>query len=268
MFSKENDRKMKIQTLFFKTLFLVTMVIVAASCSNKKQALNSEDQIELEIKESSTKDKKTSSKWPQDNGVICLLLGYGFNDKAFEDEALQSLAKIYGLEEDGGLIWPLTYPEDFSSGGKEKIASLYDMVKDKKIKGILLLGAPENTNSVLARLQDDWSGKLPYPVFSFFPQDDILGMEATCDFVIEYERSSSEDANSEDSSLQIDKSVEKILVNAIRYMAELPGPLPSDSKLHEHVQQIVGKDKKIRRFTDSETGLQSINHFVIERDGK
>lgn len=244
--------------------FMLLALCLAGCSKNNKQPANGEDKIELEIKESNT--AKKTRNWPPHEGVICVLFGYGFNDSAFSTSVTQALAAKYGLEDEGGLIWPLLYPDDFKKGGTGRISELYTMASEKKIKGILLLGAPENTNATIARLQDDWDGKIPYPVFSFFPQDDILGMESTCDFVLEYERSAKEETNSEETTQQIDKSIEQIIMNAVRYMSDLPGPLPKDAKLHEHVQQIVGKNRKVRRFVDGETGLQSVNHFVIERE--
>lgn len=260
---------MNTQGIKARAVFVMLLVSIFCGCAKKQsQPLNTEDKIELEVQEAEPTQPKKVFRWNKVDGVICVLLGYGFNDASFYNDAFKTLTDKYGLEEDGGLIWPLVYPDDFKKGTTTRISDLYTMVNQKKVKGILLLGAPENTNLAIARLQDYWEGKMPYPVFSFFPQDDILGMESTCDFVLDYERSAKEEANSEETTQQIDKSVEKILLNAIKYMSQLPGPLPADDNLHEHVQQIVGKDKKVRRFTDSETGLQSINHFVIEREEK
>src|SRR5574344_1171281 len=253
----------------FAAVSCVLFLFLTASCSkSEKQIINSEGALDIQPKETSQKESKTTKNWNNSDGVICVLLGYGFNDKTFDEETFTNLSNEFGLEQNGGLICPLVYPDDFKKGNSARISELYYMINEKNIKGILLLGAPENTNSVLARIQDDWNGKPPYPVFSLFPQDDVLGMEATCDFVLDYERSAKEDVLNEETTLSIDKNIEKILINSVRYIAELPASLPLDKDLSTHVQQIVGEDKKVRRFTDSETGLQSMNHFVIEKAQK
>ena len=199
--------------------------------------------------------------WNESQEVICVLFGYGFNSPEFYDDAIARLENLFGLEEENGLIWPVLYPDDV----RNRIANLYDMVNARNIKGIIIMGAPEKTHSVLARLQEFWDNDMPYPVFSLFPQDDTLGMESTCDFVLDYERTHEDEADTKEMEQTIDKTAEDILVNAIKYIVELPSPahLPYDDDLHDHVQTIVG-EKKVRRYTDSETGLQSINHFVME----
>ena len=112
-----------------------------------------------------------------------------------------------------------------------------------------------------------------------------MGEEFNCDFVLEYERN----ASLEDEEVEvktIDKTAEQIVLRAIRYMEDLPddryypnlgqgtggvdsrptrNSIFSDMDLHSHVQSIVG-EKKVRRYVDGETGIQSINHFVIEQD--
>ena len=67
----------------------------------------------------------------------------------------------------------------------------------------------------------------------------------------------------EEQDQVLDKDIFDILVSAIRYAAILPGELPSDNELHAHVQSIVGK-RKVHRYVDGESGIQSRNHFVIE----
>ena len=120
------------------------------------------------------------------------------------------------------------------------------------------------------------------------PQDDVLGEEFNCDFVLEYERSSK--LGEEEAEVKtIDKNAEQIVLRAIRYMEDIPddrydsvkmatntkkagmpngqarNSIFADEDLHTHVQSIVG-EKKVRRYVDGETGIQSINHFVIEQD--
>ena len=70
-------------------------------------------------------------------------------------------------------------------GEKTYITNIENELSDKNVKGIILLGAPENTHKAIARMQDSWGGALPYPVFSFFSQDDIIAMEDSADFVLD-----------------------------------------------------------------------------------
>ena len=254
---------MKRSNVTITAVLLALLSCCLVGCSKKDKAADGEDKIELEINDAEA--PKKFHRWSETDSVICVVFGYGYNDNSFYTDLCETLADKYGLENEKGMIWPLLFPDDFN-GGSGRISELYNLVGEKKVRGMLLLGAPENTHYTLARLQDNNEGKIPYPVFSFFPQDDILGMESTCDFVLDYERSAKEDSNAEETTQQIDKSIKQIVLNAIKYMADQKGPLPADGKLHEHVQQIVGKNKKVRRFVDSETGLQSQNHFVIERD--
>ena len=53
-----------------------------------------------------------------------------------------------------------------------------------------------------------------------------------------------------------------LLISAVEYAAELPFVLPQDSDRYYHVQAVAGK-RKVARYVDSETGIQSRNHFVI-----
>ena len=54
-------------------------------------------------------------------------------------------------------------------------------------------------------------------------------------------------------------------MNSIRYVAQLLGSIPCDKDLQFHVQNIL-KGKKIKPYVDSETGITSVNHFLIRED--
>ena len=226
---------------------LTLSVCMLTGCKKEEQALTPQEGALVLAPELVETPQTELPQWTESQSVVCVLFGYGFNSSFFYDDALARLEKQFGLEEENGLVWPVLYPDDV----KNRISNLYDMVNARNIKGIVLLGAPENTHYTLAKLQEFWENDMPYPVFSLFPQDDMLGMESTCDFVLDYER-----------------TAEDILVSAIKYIADLPerSHLPADEEIHAHVHQIVGKP--VRRYTDSETGLQAINHFVMESPKK
>lgn len=244
----------------------VLFSLIFCSCTKqKKEYVPSVDTIQLEIEEAPITLEKKNSKWSNENGCILVLLGYGFNTDSFINTEFNSLVNKFGLDENGGLLYPVTFPDDFKHGNTTRVSDLNNFINDKNLKGILLLGAPEGINIPLSKQNDIWNGKLPYSVFSFFPQEDVLAMEATADFILEEDRSK-EDAALEQINQTIDPAIYPIIDFAIRYMAELPAPLPKDTDLHTHVQQIAGKSFTVRRYVDSETGLQSINHFVMEKN--
>lgn len=248
--------------------------------------------IKIEAHEAAAPYQDNRLRFSPEDGIICVMFGYGFNGEDFLSDIIPQLRGRYGLEEDGGIILPVIFtedtPEQFLS--ISKISSLYDIIDERNIKGIILLGAPDGTHKYLSKLRKDWDGKPPYAIFSLMPQDDVLGEEFNCDFVLEYERNASPEEE-EVEVKTIDKTAEQIVLRAIRYMEDLPddrdfyadparilasgsgediqvsyrNSIFSDSDLHSHVQSIVG-EKKVRRYVDGETGIQSINHFVIEQD--
>ncbi len=231
-------------------------------CTEKKRSSSSWDDgdlLQLSVKESNPEENSEMPfmhREPND-GLICVMFGYGFNTEDFYTNTISRLKEKYGLEEDGGLIVPIIYPDDL----KSRISNLYDVVSERNIKGLILLGAPEMTHKTLMKLRNDWNGHPPYAIFSFMPQDDILGQESCCDFVLEYERKTNIEVESE--NVVIGEDADDIVLRAVRYMAALPSALPLDLDLHSHVQSIVG-EKKVRRYTDTESGIQVINHFIIE----
>ncbi len=245
-------------------LFCTSFISCSQKKEEKKQNSFSEmnlnpykDAVPLEIDENVP--KSGANHFRAEEGEICILFGYGFNEKDFYEKVISDLGEKFGLEEDGGIIFPVIYPDDL----KNRIMNLYDLIENKVLRGLLIFGAPENTHYMVAKLQDLWDGELPFPVFSFFPQDDALGEEATANFVLEYERTINEETGSLDTDHSHDSEMQNLILNAVRYVAFLPGPLPSDSELHLHVQTIVG-NLPVHRYTDSATGLQAMNHFVLE----
>ena len=115
-----------------------------------------------------------------------------------------------------------------------------------------------------SKIQDkSEDGKIPYPVFTFFSQDDVLGAESTSDFVLDYaHKTNSIDGEVTDFIPDFDASL--ILTNAISEMIELREPLKPDSSLISFVKKLLEKNRKVVHYVDGETGLQSINHFVFE----
>lgn len=59
--------------------------------------------------------------------------------------------------------------------------------------------------------------------------------------------------------------LDSLLDHAVEYMLLTEHPLPPDENLLAHVSRIVGDSYKVSRYIDAQSGLQSVNHFVIER---
>ena len=241
---------------FFVALSLALMIFT--SCKNKNQNGGLAQSTLPDMEEETVQKKYTN-----ENGSICVIFGYGFNNDDFYDDAIEKLGAIYGLDEEGGLIYPLRYPEDF----KQKITQLYSLVEKKNLRGMVFLGAPENTYMALYKIKEALynDGAFPYSIFSFFPQDDTLGQESICDLVVEYDRASSDADPGMEEEMQIDENAEKVVISAIEYMANINGPMKMDGNLHERVQTIVGSNNRIHRYTDRDSGIQALNHYVMEK---
>ncbi len=257
---------MKLKTVkIMSSVILSTLALSTTGCQKQKQVTFEipADGIELNITEFDTSKETDKPLWKnEDHKTIGILFGYGFNEEKDYAPIKEELSKRFGLEEEGGLLWTVTYPDDFKYG---RIMNMYDMINEKNnLSGIILLGAPERTHYMLASLQDYWNNSIPYPIFSFFPQDDILGEESTCDFVLEYERDISEEAGNAENAKAFDFDVTELLSSAIQYMDKLDTSISYDKELSLHVQNITG-NKSIYRYTDSESGLPSINHFILRK---
>ena len=253
------------KTWIFKSCFFILSAFFLASCTkDKKEASYLQNNLELNVQENEqnyTQEKTYLHSDSYSGKTIAVLFGYGCNEENFYKSSIEILSREFGLKDEGGIIYPILFPSDLHN----RISSLYGLLSELDLSGIIILGAPEKTHAALARLQDDWNSDEPFSIFSFFPQDDILGQEAECTFILDYENSKSEDISLSETEQKIDTDLQNILVNAVRYMAELPSPIAKDKNLPYHVQSIVG-NKKIRRYVDSETGLVSSNHFILERD--
>lgn len=255
-------------------LLIIAAFCIAALVSCKKEAPRrvSADPFEIEVSEES-KSLMASPSWHPSEKKICIVFGYGYNDKHYVQAIVESLSQKYGIDDgsaDGGLIFALTYPDDFPS---ERISRLPTLIGERELAGLILIGAPENTNYAVAKLEDEYSTQetmIPYPVYAFFPQDDVAGIEATANFVVDRASEGSgsvdDDTNKEEVVQTQVKDLDKILDNAIEYMLLTQAPLPADEDLIAHVSRIVGKNYKVSRYVDAESGLQSINHFVIEEE--
>lgn len=243
---------------------LLAALCLVTGCSKKNTITIDENTIHLESKPSENLNLLDSpyQKWHITNKRIFVLFGYGFNDEESVEKYKSVLAENFGLDEDGGLVYPVVFPIDFKHNGRFYASDLTSLINDdsKELCGMILLGAPDNTHTALARVQDFWNMKVPYPVVALFSQDEILGMESTCDVVVDLAKST-EFGSEEDQVQEITEGPE-IVKEAVAYLALMDSPMNKDRTLTKHVAQMF-PDRKILHYIDPETGLQSINHFVL-----
>ena len=203
---------------------------------------------------------------------VVLFLGHGFADAEKKRNLTDYLDRTCGLFQNGGLISVLSYPEDVTVAGKIRLSSLLSKLTELHERGelsaFITIGAPQGIHSVLASLQD---GGIEIPVFSIFPQDDVLGTEAGSDLVIDYrpapvkkEADVAHDS-AEDADLEYKGDFGTVLLPLIRVilnwseMKESPMLVPS---LRREFFKQTGCNLVI--YTDPVTGLRSENHYVLE----
>ena len=244
------------------------LIILAASCKKDKTPLPESDSLQLNIQPSANSQVLDSQNqhWHVTNKRICVIFGYDFNAPEAVEKFTALLQERYGLESEGGLIYTLTYPDSFKHGAKSYSSELTAALTgtDRDLAGIIILGAPENTHTAFAKLQDYWEQNIPYPIYALFPQDDVLGLESTCDFVLDKEQPTdlTGDIAPEETVSQIILEAPEVLTDCIDYMLEIEGPFIKDSSLPKHIQQML-KNKRIHHYVDPESGIQSINHFIL-----
>ncbi|MBQ9495487.1 MAG: hypothetical protein IJR50_07615 [Treponema sp.] len=253
-----------------KAIIFVILTICSFSffsCNDKKHTVAVEifsEAVSTELAEDGAKNlEQKTQTWHVSNDCICILFGYGYNDAQFVSSMTETLFGLYGSSDDGGLILPLVFPDDFKRGSRSIAAELPLFVSDKNLRGIILLGAPENTHFGLAHVQDSFDGVPAFPIFSFFPQDDVSGMEGTADIVLDKAQSANIDGMvGLEAEQTFVKEVPDFVKNSVAYMLAIDAPLAKNSDLLAHLQRIVGR-ASVRRYVDPQTGLQSINHFIL-----
>ena len=139
---------------------LILLTLTALTSCGKKTEDKSQNSLEIQLSSSNTSEiQETPHSHTFSNKKILVLFGYDFNSEDFETEIIGKLQQNYGLFEDGGIIYPLRFPDDFKRGGRSYATELFNILSDPEIEfgGILLLGAPEHSHLALARNQDLWN---------------------------------------------------------------------------------------------------------------
>ena len=254
-----------------KNTFLITAVAAALALTfsgcKKQQNTYDANSIDLTLNQAEEPAMQTSpQKWHVTNKRICVLFGYDFNNPDIKEKLLALLKENFGLDEDGGLIYPLTYPDDFKHGSRGYASDFTAILQSDELDlaGIVLLGAPENTHTALARNQDKWEQEVPYPVVALFPQDDVLGIESTCDIVVDKGQTAglTGEIAPEETDGQIHQNAPEIIIETIKYIQLLDGAPSRTQALQKHMEQML-EGYQFHHYTDPESGLMSINHFVL-----
>lgn len=285
------SRTLYISAFFGSVLGLLLPSCVKATRKLSHQVHHTPDTVAADEEEYSASGVQ---KWHVSPNRVVVLFGYGYNDADFVGRTLDTLYDRFGAAEDGGLIIPLVFPDDFKRG-KDSVASelpSFASSDDTTLRGVLLLGAGENTNYGIAHLQDYYGGERTFPVFSLFGQDDTLGTEATSDFVLErvqeanvsgenaspslQAKETSAENNGEDNAQAFVPEVEGMIERSIECFCALAamtsypcdGDAPTGVSLAWDEQLLlnvadIASPLSISRYIDGETRLQSVNHFVI-----
>lgn len=258
-------------------LLICSAALLFSCCSGKKtQEIDTSLAIQLEINETSLVDPLNTQDLFKQNvkdftGQICIVFAHGFNSDEFREQALQNIDDIFGKTDTGDLIYSVVFPGDL----RNRIMNLKEELNSRDIKALIILGAPQNTHYMIAQVQDFWEQNVPYPIFSYCPKDDIAGQEASCTFILEpvSAEKSQDDENieegsehDEESNELLEKKLQDIALdfidNTIRFVINMPEPLPLDADLMTHAKNICG-ERRIQRYVDNETGLKPINHFTF-----
>lgn len=265
-----NIMKISKSARIFIGFFSIFTLLSAVSCKKDKKLAVEDAAVSIPAANEPAKLKKLDdeTKTYLNGKNVILILGYGYNDEASIQKITENLTENFGVqtENNDGLVSIFVYPNDFMSSGKARVSSLVDLLEDKTPAGIIILGAPDGMYIALSKLQDNAeNGKLSYPVFSFLSQDDVLGAEATADFVLDYAHKSDElGAEGEVTDFIPDFDLFSLLDSSILEMIKLREPLKSDENLETFVKNLFDGKKNVAHYVDGETGLQAINHFIFD----
>lgn len=255
------------KSFIFIVLFSLLITVNFTAC--KKNKKTNSDTLTAELTATETDYSELAEKpqnWHVTGKKILVILGYGFNEAPASENLINVIEENFGLSSEEGLVKTIIFPDDFKRGIRSYPSELYSKIQeeDENLSGIIILGAPENTHIAFARNQDNWNQEVPYPVIALFPQDEVLGLESTCDIVLDKGHTTSPDAEilSEEIANQLIEEAPEVLVETIKYIQDLSYSLEKDSTIQTHLVQML-KNKNIHHYIDPETGLQSINHFVL-----
>ncbi len=202
--------------------------------------------------------------WEPSDTVVCVVFGHGYTEDVFLSDTLELLSQQFGMEDDGGFIRPMIYPDDFTRGGVERIFWLSDIAEDDTVSGVITLGCPELTYRALSVIRGEKPG---FPVLSLFPQDDILAVEshstAVVDFAAETPAAGEDGIPSlEEETIRNIEAVPALLAESVRLVKNGGFPEPGEP-LRTLFADTVGDAWNVAFYVDPETGIRSANHFTL-----
>lgn len=248
----------------FALLFVSSFMII--SCSHKKTEEVASDCIKIELRDSSCDNLISEPQfWHFSPKRLIVLFGYGFNEREYVQNTIAKLENKYGESDNGGLLCSYIFPDSFIKSRRFDTAFYAELTdSEKDVEGVILLGAPDYTNRALGKNIDFWKQEVPYTVVSLFPQDDISGMQGTCDLVIDKTQVSDIAGNlMEEEGAELDYS--DIIEKTLDFVLACESSLPLKDKLTlKEYAQIMLPGYSLHAYIDPETGIQFKNHFIIE----
>ena len=217
-------------------------MLLLVSCSKKAEVETAGNVVAQPVEEDNTVINAS--------GITAVLFAYNYNSPEFLKDCLAYLDSEFGLEENGGIIRPLVFPDDFKTNGRVRNNILRDYVRDTNVNALIALGAPEDTAAALTVLRDQgWKT----PVYSLFPQDEPLPSEYVSAFVLE----------NADLQRHVDsEALFLLLANLVRYSQSAEEV--SAASIKNTLQDIAGFAWQVLPYIDTETGIRPANHFVLQ----
>lgn len=241
------------------------MALVLTGCSKKEAAASSSSENEQDIPLSEEEIAELPKWIPGDYQRIAVFFGYGYQTAEEQAPVLAELAEEFGLYEDQGLIVPFEFPEVYYTNKKVSSSFILDYLDGYDLMALIMVGSPEKIHYSLADLQD---AEVDYPIFSIFPQDDVVGTEAGSFLVLDWEASASEEGDENLENAGFTGDLGNILIplihtikgtarkgqqeNAVVFSEELT------VEIKDHLPNLT-----IRHYIDPENGIKAYNHFVL-----
>jgi hypothetical protein len=258
--------------LFFILFFCVSLIFFACSRSDGAKQTSSGVITDQDISAvfspsdsaETVSEEPSGPRWIPADRKVAVLFGYGYNSPEFLEKILTVLSDEFGLDSEGGLVFPVIYPDDFTVNSYTRISRLPELLASRDICGLVVLGAPENTHYALAKLQDAGT---EYPVVSLFPQDDILGTEAGSDLVLDYSPAGAEEVlQPEETTQALITEIPQLLVSTVQVVRDMQNKPDPELDYQPYAQKAAGAGWQVLPYTDAETGLPAHNHFVLQRE--
>ncbi|MBP5751301.1 MAG: transporter substrate-binding domain-containing protein, partial [Treponema sp.] len=91
---------------------MALMLFGFTSCSKKKEKRSAPADSDFQQGTNVSSDGEEIVNWTNEQGCICVLFGEGFNSGEVYEEMLNRLSSVYGLDSNGGLLYPILFPDD------------------------------------------------------------------------------------------------------------------------------------------------------------